>query len=211
MGTLKLTAPSSLGNPLITPLVSEFMQRYTALNVELLLDDQVVDMVKEGIDVSIRVGWLDDSNFVARKLGDMPRLLCASPGYIEQRGKPESPAELARHDCIIFTRLPTPYHWIFTKNKREERVKVKGRLKTNNAGAIRTAMLGGMGVGAVSSFLVGDDIKTGRLAHLLPDYDCGSAGIYAVYQNRHYQQARVRLFIDFIATQIKRRIKELGG
>ena len=211
VGTLKLTAPSSLGNPLITPLVSEFMQRYTALNVELLLDDQVVDMVKEGIDVSIRVGWLDDSNFVARKLGDMPRLLCASPGYIEQRGKPESPAELAGHDCIIFTRLPTPYHWIFTKNKREERVKVKGRLKTNNAGAIRTAMLGGMGIGAVSSFLVGDDIKTGRLEHLLPDYDCGSAGIYAVYQNRHYQQARVRLFIDFIATQIKRRIKELGG
>ena len=197
---VRITAPSSLGNPLIAPLVNEFMERYTTLNVELLLDDQVVDMVKEGIDVSIHVGWLDDSNFVARKLGDMPRLLSASPGYIEQRGKPESPAELVDHNYIIFTRLPTPHHWIFTKNKREERVKVKGRLKTENADAVRTALLGGMGVGTVSSFLIGGDIKAGRLEHLLSDYDCGSAGIYAVYQNRHYQQAKVRLFIDFIAT-----------
>ena len=84
VGTLKVTAPSSLGNPLITPLVSQFMQRYPTLNVELLLDDLVVDMVKEGIDVSIRVGWLDDSNFVARKLGDMPRFLCASPRWLSE-------------------------------------------------------------------------------------------------------------------------------
>ena len=210
VGTLKVTAPSSLGDPLVTPLVREFMERYSALNVELLLDDQVVDMVREGIDVSIRVGWLDDSNFVARKLGEMTRLLCASPGYIERRGRPESPARLAGHDWIIFTQLPTPYHWTFTKNKREEHVQVKGRLKTNNAGAVRTAMLGGMGIGAVSSFLVSDDIRAGRLEHLLPDYECGTAGIYAVYQHRHYQQAKVRLFIDFLARQIKRKIKELG-
>ncbi|MEN8108909.1 MAG: LysR substrate-binding domain-containing protein [Pseudomonadota bacterium] len=108
VGTLKVTAPSSLGNPLVTPLVSEFMQRYTTLNVELLLDDQVVDMVKEGIDVSIRVGWLDDSNFVARKLGDMPRLLCASPGYIKQQGKPESPAELAKHGSPLLPFVSYP-------------------------------------------------------------------------------------------------------
>ncbi|MFV1972308.1 MAG: LysR family transcriptional regulator [Thiohalobacterales bacterium] len=209
VGTLKVTAPSSLGDPLVTPLVRDFMERYSALNVDLLLDDQVVDMVGEGIDVSIRVGWLDDSNFVARKLGDMTRLLCASPGYIEQHGRPASPADLAQYDCIIFTQLPTPYHWAFTRNKREERVQVKGRLKTNNASAVRNAMLGGVGIGAVSSFLIGEDIKTGRLEHLLPDYECGTAGIYAVYQHRHYQQAKVRLFIDFIARQIKNRIKEL--
>ena len=166
-------------------------------------------MVKEGIDVSIRVGWLDDSNFVARKLGDMPRLLCASPVYIEQQGEPESPAELAKHECIIFTRLPTPHHWTFSRNKREERIQVKGRLRTNNADAIRTALLDGMGVGTLSSFLIGSDIQAGRLVHLLPDYDCGTAGIYAVYQDRHYQQAKVRLFIDFLATQLKHRIQEL--
>ena len=87
---------------------------------------------------------------------------------IEAQGRHESPAELASHECIIFTRLPTPYHRTFTKNKREERIQVKGQLKTKNADAVRTAMLEGTGVGSVSSFLVGGDIKAGRLEHLLP-------------------------------------------
>lgn len=204
LGTLKVAGPVSLGNRLIAPLVTEFMQRHTALNVELLLDDQVVDMVKEGIDVSIRVGWLRDSNLVARKLADTPLLLCASPGYIENRGRPESLAELVDHEWIIFSLLPTPFHWTFTKNKREERIQVKGRLKINNADAIRTLMLEGTGIAVLSKYLIGDDIKAGRLEHLLPDYDCGSVGIYAVYQDRRYQQAKVRLFIDFIDKQLKR-------
>jgi len=204
MGTLKVAGPVSFGSQL-TPLVSEFMQQYTALNVELLLDDRVVDMVKEGIDVSIRVGWLDDSNLVARKLCDSPRLLCASPDYIERRGRPKSPAQLANHEWIIFTLLPTPYHWTFTRNKRQESVQVKGRVKTNNAIAVRSLMLGGAGIAALSNFLVADDIEAGRLEHLLPDYDCGSAAIYAVYQDRRYQQAKVRLFIDFVDKQLSRR------
>ncbi len=203
-GTLRVAAPISLGNQFITPLVREFMQRHTALNVELLLDDQIIDMVKEGIDVSIRVGWLHDSNLVARKLGDWPRYLCASPDYIERHGRPESPAQLGDHEWILFTRLPTPYHWTFTKNKRQERIQVKGRLKTNNADAIRSSLLAGAGIAAQASFLVSDDIKAGHLEHLLPDYDCGSVGVYAVYQDRRYQQAKVRLFIDYIDREFKR-------
>ncbi|MEN8207229.1 MAG: LysR family transcriptional regulator [Pseudomonadota bacterium] len=203
-GTLKVAAPISLGNQFVTPLVREFMQRYTTLNVELLLDDEVIDMVKEGIDVSIRVGWLHDSNLIARKLGDWPRFLCASPGYIERHGKPESPAQLVDHEWIIFTRLPTPYHWTFKKNKREERIQIKGRLKTNNADAIRLSLLAGAGITAQASFLIRDDIKAGRLVQLLPNYDCGSVGMYAVYQDRRYQQAKVRLFIDFINSEFNR-------
>lgn len=204
LGTLKVAGPISLGSLFITPLVREFMQRYTALNVELLLDDQVVDMVKEGIDVSIRVGWLPDSNLVARKICDWPRLLCASPDYIERRGRPESPEQLADHECIIFTLLPAPFHWTFTKNKRQKRIQVNGRLKTNNADSVRTLLLEGAGISVLGDYLVKDDIKAGRLVRLLRDYDCGSAGIYAVYQDRHYQQAKVRLFIDFIDKHLKR-------
>ncbi len=203
MGTLKVAGPVSFGSQL-TPLVREFTQHYTALNVELLLDDRVVDMVKEGIDVSIRVGWLDDSNLVARKLCDSPRLLCASPDYIERRGRPKSPAQLANHEWIIFTLLPTPYHWIFTRNKRQDTVQARGRVKTNSAIAVRSFLLGGAGIAALSNFLVADDIEAGRLEHLLPDYDCGSAGIYAVYQDRRYQQAKVRLFIDFVDKRLNR-------
>ena len=206
LGTLKVAGPVSLGNQLIAPLVAEFMERHRALNVELLLDDQMIDMVKEGIDVSVRVGWLRDSNFVARKLADSPLLLCASPGYIERRGRPESPAELVDHEWIIFSLLPTPFHWTFSKNKRQETVRIKGRLKINNADAIRSLMLEGVGISILSKYLIGNDIRAGRLEQLLPDYDCNSAGIYAVYQDRRYQQAKVRLFIDFIDQQLKRLI-----
>lgn len=201
-GTLKVAAPISLGNKYITPLVRDFMTRYATLNVELRLDDQIVDMVDEGIDVSIRVGWLDDSNLVARKLGEWPRYLCASPGYIERHGRPETPAQLAEHEWILFTMLPTPYHWTLTRNKRQERIQVRGRLRTNNSDAIRSSLLAGAGIAAQTGFLVSDDIKCGRLEHLLPEWDCGSVGMYAVYQDRRYQQAKVRLFIDFIAAGI---------
>lgn len=203
-GTLKIAAPISLGNQFITPLVRAFMQRYTALNVELRLDDEMVDMVSESIDVSIRVGWLHDSNLIARKIGDWPRYLCASPDYLEQHGRPESPTQLTEHEWIIFTRLPAPYHWTFTKNKRQERIQVKGRLKTNNADAIHTSLLAGAGITAQVAFLVNDDIKAGRLERLLPEWDSGSVGMFAVYQDRHYQQAKVRLFIDFVCEEFNR-------
>ncbi len=205
-GTLKIAAPISLGNRFITPLVRAFMRRYTALNIELLLDDEMVDMVGESIDVSIRVGWLHDSNLIARKLGDWPRFLCASPGYLEHHGRPESPTQLTDHEWLIFTRLPSPFHWTFTKNKRQERVQVKGRLRSNNADAIRSSLLAGAGITAQAAFLVDDDIKAGRLERLLPEWDCGSVGMYAVYQDRRYQQTRVRLFIDFVSEEFNRLI-----
>lgn len=203
IGTLKIAGPVSLGMELIAPLVREFMKRYRELNVELVLEDNVVDMVKEGIDISIRVGWLQDSNLVAKKLGEWPRLLCASPEYIKRMGKPKNPAELVDYEWIILSLLPTPYHCVFKKDNHEQRIQVKGRLKTNNANAVRSCLLGGSGIAVMLEFLVEDDIKAGRLQRLLPDYDCGSIGLYAVYQDRHYQQAKVRLFIEFIDNQLK--------
>ena len=203
LGTLKVATPVSFGNQRIAPLVAAFMRRHIGLNIELLLDDRVVDMVQEGIDVSIRVGWLRDSSLVARKLGESPLMLCASPDYLQSRGQPDSPAQLAGHEWVIFSLFPTPYHWTFSKNNRKENVRAKGRLKANNADAIRTLVLEGAGIAALANYLVGDDIKAGRLVHLLPDYKCNSLGIYAVCQDRIYQQAKVRLFIDFIDSQLR--------
>ena len=201
-GTLKIAGPTSFGGGQLAMLASTFMQRYNGLKVELYLDDRVVDMVEDGIDVSIRIGWLDDSRLIARKLCDSPRLLCASPDYTERQGRPSAPAQLAEHECIIFTLLPTPHQWTFSRNKRQESVHVDGRTKTNSAIAVRSFILGGSGIAPLSDFLVGDDIKAGRLEQLLPEYDCGNAGIYAVYQDRRYKQAKVQLFIDFINSRM---------
>jgi DNA-binding transcriptional LysR family regulator len=201
-GSLKVAGPAGFA-PQLATLVASFVDRYAAVDVEMLLDDHEVDMVAEGIDVSIRVGWLGDSTLIARKLCDSPRLLCASPEYLERHGLPGTPLDLAEHAWIIFTLLPKPYHWTFTRNGRGADVHAKGRIKTNNAFAVRSLILGGAGISALSNFLVGEDIRAGRLVHLLPDYDCGSAGVYAVYHDRRYQQNKVRLFIEFVRQNLR--------
>lgn len=204
VGTLRVAGPQSLASQLVLgPMVTDFIQQYPALNIELLLDDRVVDMVSEGIDVSIREGWLPDSNLVARKLVDLPIMLCASPEYIARHGKPDSPAELSGHEGIIFTLFPSPSHWTFDHNNHSERIQIKSQVKTNSVIAVRSLLLSGAGIASLPSYQVLEDIKAGRLVRLLPEYDCGHAGIYAVYQDRQYQQARVRLFIDFMTRQLR--------
>lgn len=201
-GMLRVSCPASFGIDHIAPLLNSFLQQYPELSTELLLDDNVVDMTEKGIDVAIRVGWLPDSSLCARKLKDSPRLLCASPDYIERKGLPETPEDLIQHEWIIFTLLPAPYHYTFTKNKKSKNIKVKGRIKTNNGNAVRNLLLEGAGVAALSDFLVNKDLKKGKLIHLLPEYHIADAGIYAVFQSQHLQQAKVRAFIDFLADKL---------
>ena len=202
VGTLKVAGPTSFGTRLAV-LTHAFMQQYPALHIELQLDDRVVDMVAEGIDVSIRIGWLSDSTLVARRLCDSPRILCASPAYLKRMGRPVSPSDLTRHECIIFNLLPTPRQWIFTRNQHHETVPVQGRLSTNSAIAVRAMVLDGAGIAPLSRFLVNEDLACGRLEPLLTDYDCGSAGVYAVCQDRHYRQAAARLMVDFLAERLQ--------
>lgn len=198
-GHLKVAGPVSLGSQrIMRPLVEDFMARYPSLTVELSLDDRIVDMVSGGFDVSIRVGWLPDSSLVARKLADAPRYLCASADYVARHGAPQTPAQLSDHEFIILTLLPAHHHLILKKHGKESRVRLTGRIKTNSVIAARSLLLEGAGILALPNFQVAEDIQAGRLVRLLPDYDCGSAGVYAVYQNREFQQAKVRLFADFL-------------
>lgn len=201
-GNLKISCPASFGIDHVAPLLNRFLHDYPRLNAELLLDDNVVDMTEQGIDIAIRVGWLPDSSLRARKLKDAGRLLCASPEYIEQAGMVKTPEGLVQHEWIIFTRLPTPHHYVFTRNDKNTEIKVKGRLKTNNASVVRRLLLDGAGIAVLSEFLVNEDLEAGRLVHLLPDYHLAAAGIYAVYQNRRLQQTKIRKFIDFLAENL---------
>lgn len=200
-GTLRVACPVSYGIQYIAPLLHAFLHEHPGLKAELLLDDNVVDMVQHGIDVAIRVGWLPDSSLRARKLGNAQRLLCASPDYLARTGVPQTPDDLTRHEWIIFTLLPTPYHCTFSKNRQSRTVQVKGRIKTNNGNAVRSLLLEGAGIAALSDFLVLEDIEAGRLIRLLPGHAIAEAGIYAVYQDQRLQQAKIRRFIDFIAAR----------
>ena len=209
-GTLKVATPASFGAQFIAPLLHDFLQQYPALNAQLLLDDQVQDMVKEGIDVSLRVGWLPDSSFRARKLGNAKRILCAAPEYLAKSGVPQTPQELAHHEWIILTLLPTPYRCTLSKLKQKHTLQLKGRIKTNNGNAVRALLLAGAGVAGLSDFLVAQDIREGRLVQLLPEYDISDAGIYAVYQDQRQLPAKIRCFIDYLSLHLKLPVQELG-
>jgi len=201
-GTLKISCPASFGVSHITPLLHEFLQLHPALQAELLLDDNVTDMTELGIDIAIRVGWLHDSSLRAKKLGNAPRLLCASPAYLERMGTPGTPEDLTGHEWIIFSLLPTPYKFTFTRRKNSTVIHVKGRIKINNGSAVRSLILAGAGIAALSDFLVAEDIQKGNLVQLLPDYHIADAGIYAVYHEQRLQQAKIRKFIDFLSRRL---------
>ena len=196
-GTLRVAGPTSLG-PQLATLLQRFHEQYSGVTVELRLDDRVIDMVEEGIDVSVRIGWLEDSRLIARRLCEADRILCASPAYLEQHGRPRTPSQLTAHECIVFSLLPTPSQWQFSRRNQRETIHIGGRLLTNSSIALRELVRSGAGIAPLSRFLVREDIRTGQMEQLLPEYDCGSAGIYAVYQDRRYQQPKVRLFIELM-------------
>jgi len=202
-GSLRVSCPMALGHEHFAPVVKTFADQYPELKIELLVDDHIVNMVEEGIDVAIRIGWLADSNLIARKLADSPRLLCASPAYLKEYGTPRKPEDLIKHQWVVFSLLPTPYRQTLKKKGRQQTISVHGRFKTNNALTLRSLLLEGSGMGVLSEFMVAEDIRKGRLVRLLPAYDVGAAGVYAVYPDKHYQLTKVQLFINYLSNHLR--------
>ena len=202
-GNLRISCPVALGNDFIVPVIAAFGEQFPDLKIDLLVDDQVVNMIEEGIDVAIRLGWPADSNLIARKLTESQRCLCASPAYLERYGRPNNVEELAKHQWVVFSLLPTPYRQTLKKQGREQRVKISGRFKTNNALSLRSLLLANCGIGVISEFIIADDLHSGRLVKLLPDYDVGVAGVYALYPDKHFQLLKVRLLINYLSKHLR--------
>ncbi len=202
-GSLKVAATNSIGDTYIAPLIVEFMRLYPHIKIDFMLQDQVVDMIEEEIDVSIRVGWLKDSNLIAKKITDSRMVLMASPAYIKKYSPISIPKELESHQWVICTLLSNPTEWVFKHKKQNEKVSVKGNITTNNAQAVKNLLLAGAGISVLTHFMVAEELQEGRLVELLPGYDLGSAGVYLVYQQRQYRQLKTQLFSDFISKNLK--------
>jgi molybdate transport repressor ModE-like protein len=198
-GMLKVNAPMSFGIQHVAPALADFMVRYPDLSVTLDLDDRRVSLVDEGYDVAVRIADLPDSSLVARKLAPARRVVCASPAYWADRGVPAHPRELAGHNCLIYTYLPAQNDWRFRGPGGAVTVRVAGNLKANNGDVLREAALAGLGVCLVPTFLVGGDLRAGRLQTVLDDFADDSLAIYAVYPHRRHLSAKVRAFVDFLA------------
>ncbi|HAJ92083.1 MAG TPA: LysR family transcriptional regulator, partial [Gammaproteobacteria bacterium] len=154
IGTLRISTPTAFGRLQVLPHLWKFLAEYPELKVDVLMDDHNIDLVKEGIDVVLRMGPMANSSLIAQKIGDFPRVIVASPGYLATRGEPKVLADLKNHECLVFTLLATRNEWHFTGKKGAEKVRVNGRFSTNSPDAIRDAALADMGIAVVPLWLI---------------------------------------------------------
>lgn len=203
-GELRLSSPMSFGILHIAPLLPGFQARYPELNVDMVLDDRQTDLVDEGFDLAIRIGELPDSSLVARRLGPCRHVLCASPEYLARHGVPQSPEELSDHPALTYRYQDSPAEWhLLGSDGVHYPVGINSRLQMNNSLALREAVLQDAGLTLTPTFIVGADIRAGRLRAVLSDYKALEVSIYAVYPQRKHLSPKVRAFIDFLSQQIQ--------
>jgi DNA-binding transcriptional LysR family regulator len=202
-GTLRITCTLTFGSLHVVPLISAFLVRYPRIGVGLSLNDRIVDLAEEGYDLAIRMTSNPHENLVARKLVPVRWTVCASPGYLDSHGTPNTPADLVQHNCLL-SYLAGSEQWHFTApNSGEFKVSVKGNLRVNSGMALREAALQGLGIVQVASYVVGRDIREGKLRPLLSEYATPTDSIYAVYLPNRFLPPKTRVFIDFLLEQYK--------
>jgi DNA-binding transcriptional LysR family regulator len=197
-GKIKLSAPVTYGEQQILPLVNDFIKQYSNVEVTAYLSNKQIDLVEEGYDLAIRIGKLNDSSMMAKKLSKRTNYVCASPDYLNQHGIPHSLSELSQHNCL----LGTLDYWRFRDSEKEKSIRVTGRLRYNNGQGLVDAALKGLGIVQLPDYYVEHHIKSGELVTLLDNYRVPDEGIWAVYpQNRHLSP-KIRLLVDYLAKQL---------
>lgn len=197
-GKIKLTAPVTYGEQHILPLVNNFMQQYSDVEVSANLSNQQIDLVEEGYDLAIRLGKLNDSSMMAKKLGKRTNYVCASPAYLEKHGIPNTLSELNKHSCL----LGTLDYWHFCDEGREKNIRVTGRLRYNSGYSLTDAALKGLGIVQLPDYYVRGHLQSGQLITLLDNYRVPDEGIWALYpQNRHLS-LKIRLLVDYLTEQL---------
>jgi DNA-binding transcriptional LysR family regulator len=199
-GVLRVSAPMSFGLEHLAPRVPAFLARHPAIALELELDDRFVDLVRERVDVAVRIAQLADSSLIARRIAPCRVVACAAPAYLKRHGTPATPAELTRHNCLTYSLLRGPQDWRFqAAGGRPVAVSVRGTLRCNNALVLRQAALAGAGILYVPTFYVGRELADGLLVPVLTGHKIPELSISAVYPERKQLAPKVRAFVDFLA------------
>ena len=199
-GRLRINAPLSFGILHLAPLWPRFLARYPEIELDVDLIDRVVDLVGEGYDLAVRISRVGSQALVGRKLAASRNIVCASPDYIARRGAPEVPADLLGHDCVGYSGAATADEWhLIDGAGRTHAVKVPCVMHSNNGDTVRAAALAGLGIIWQPTFLIGDDLRQGRLVPLLPGHRMPDIDVLAVYPSRRHLSAKVRVMVDFLA------------
>jgi len=202
-GTLRISTSAAFGRTYILPYLDEFLSTYPDIKIDLIFGDKYTDLVKEGIDLAIRIGPLEDSSLIAKKIGSSPRVVVASPEYLVNHGRPKKPADLVKHDCLFYSLQKSPDLWYFNSTQEgDESIRVNGRIKASSPDAVCDATLEGLGISILGEWYVRKHLKNGHLIKILPDFKPTAYDIHAVYPERRFVPQKVKRMIQFITDKI---------
>ncbi len=198
-GAVHLSIPNAFGDRFVIPLLVEFQQLYPEVVLHVDSTDRKLDLVAEGIDLAIRGGKLEDSAMVSRRLWPYERLLVTSPAYLARCGKPQTPADLAQHACLIYTGNNPPDRWTFQHNDAESvTVAVEGPMRSNSPTALVAAAAAGHGITLQPDFITGCRIRSGELVTILDEWKSEGGGLHAILPRREHMPLRLRVLVDFL-------------
>jgi len=208
-GMLRLSVPVTFGRLHIAPALPEFLAGYPAVRIDLSLTDAFIDLVEEGVDLAIRIGELQDSSLIARRLARNARVICGSPGYFARTGMPTAPEDLGQHNCLAYKRQSNRALWRLRDREQTYEVEVKGSLWANNADALQIAALAGLGLAILPTWMVGEDVRQGALRVAFADYQVSpgalDTSIYAVFPYSRHLSPKVRALVDFLVERFSPR------
>jgi len=199
-GLLRVAAPVAFGRQHIVPRLQDFYARYPNMKIDLQLDDSFVDLVAAGVDVAFRVGELKDSRLVARRIGTAHRAALASPAYLARHGEPQHPADLAGHQCVVYTGLASPNEWTFVDERGTPlTVKVNGRFQSNSSEAMRQAVCEGLGISYSTLWIYGTEIRAGSVKPVLTRFRPPPLPLNVVFQPARRPSLKVNHFVNYFA------------
>jgi DNA-binding transcriptional LysR family regulator len=200
-GPIRLTAPLSFGTQHLAPALADFARTHPKVELDVSLDDRTVDLLAGGYDMAVRIGNLADSALVARKIAPVRAVVVASPKYLQERGRPTHPRDLADHDLLFYANIPTYEQWRFRVGGRWEHVKGQSRFRANSGEMLREAACAGLGIVILPSFIASNAISSGGLEMILRDYPLEEVGLHLVMPPGRASTARIRALIDFLAAR----------
>jgi len=208
-GDLSVSAPVALGRLHLQPILAEFLSAFPDVDVQLTLQDRAVNLLEEHFDVALRLGALADSGLIAVRVGEIYRVVCATPAYLKSRGTPKSPDDLSDHDCISYPPIQSPTMWRLKRDQTEYVVPVRSRLIVSNLESACDAARAGVGITQAFSYHVTESIKSGELVPILEDFQPPPLPVSFVYSPNRFMPVKLRAFLDYALPPLKQRLSDM--
>lgn len=198
-GNLTLSVPRDFGLRFIAPNLADFIKANPNLHIDIEFNDRMIDLVAEGIDLALRIGYLQDSSLVAKKIASSSTHIVASPDYLKKRGIPQSHESLSQHDCLLYKARGNQVYWELEKENKIQRIKMNSKLICNNGITLVELAKSGLGIINTPRFFIEDELESGELVEILTDYHQPDLNLYLVYPHRRHLTAKVKAFMEFVA------------